>query len=77
MFWEYENSIESDVAINIFAATELITITGPIIETSATKMSTAAGFWSRTALNINDAAVAHNCLDAAVFNVKAPFIMLN
>jgi len=69
--------IESDVAINIFAATELITITGPIIETSATKMSTAAGFWSRTALNINDAAVAHNCLDAAVFNVKAPFIMLN
>ena len=69
--------IESDVAINIWAATELITITGPIIETSATKMSTTTGFWNRTALNINDAAAAHNCLDSAVFNVKAPLILLN
>ena len=69
--------IQSDVAITITAATELITITGPITETCAIKTSTAVGMWNRVGATILDTAVAHNCIDAAIFNVKAPLILLN
>ena len=69
--------IQSDVKIWINSSTELINITGPIVETCAIKTSTAAGMWNRNAATILDDAVAHNCIDAALFNVKAPMILLN
>ena len=70
--------IESDVAINIFAATELITITGPIVETCAIKTSTAAGLWNSNATYTqHNSATAHSILAGGLLMAKAGLIKLN
>ena len=70
--------IQSDVKIWINSSTELINITGPIVETCAIKTSTAAGLWnSNAAYTQHNSAAAHSILAGGLLMAKAAMIKLN